>query len=179
VGHLFIRPLLLFLAYPLIATLLDFSAAGLPGAWTLLWQYALCMQADDAAFYWSHRLLHHRWLYKRIHKRHHEAGLPSFEPVPIVPSLCAGQGLTVALAPLAVSALGHDRGRVVPPHRGLIWQRPAHCDRAASAAIPRDALLALCGEQALAVARRALGVCAAVPAVALERDQVHGLRTRT
>jgi len=32
----------------------------------------------DAHFYWSHRLLHTPWLYKRVHKEHHE----SFNPDP-------------------------------------------------------------------------------------------------
>jgi hypothetical protein len=30
------------------------------------------MQIDDCLFYWSHRLMHHRLLYKHIHKQHHQ-----------------------------------------------------------------------------------------------------------
>merc|ERR1712037_857807 len=32
----------------------------------------------DTHFYWTHRLLHTPWLYKRVHKEHHE----SFNPDP-------------------------------------------------------------------------------------------------
>lgn len=38
----------------------------------MLWQFAVCMQVDDFFFYWSHRALHHRLLYRRIHKKHHD-----------------------------------------------------------------------------------------------------------
>jgi sterol desaturase/sphingolipid hydroxylase (fatty acid hydroxylase superfamily) len=36
----------------------------------------LCMIVEDFYFYFVHRLLHHRLLYKYIHKRHHDHTAP-------------------------------------------------------------------------------------------------------
>eukprot|EP00698_Gefionella_okellyi_P022835 TRINITY_DN7635_c0_g1_i1.p1 TRINITY_DN7635_c0_g1~~TRINITY_DN7635_c0_g1_i1.p1 ORF type:complete len:271 (+),score=28.59 TRINITY_DN7635_c0_g1_i1:131-943(+) len=35
-----------------------------------------CMLIEDCLFYWTHRMLHHRLLYKHIHKLHHEYKTP-------------------------------------------------------------------------------------------------------
>jgi len=43
-----------------------------PSLNTILWQLLFCWFISDVYFYWSHRLLHHRWFYKHIHKKHHE-----------------------------------------------------------------------------------------------------------
>lgn len=32
----------------------------------------VCMMCEDTLFYWSHRALHHRSIYKYVHKKHHE-----------------------------------------------------------------------------------------------------------
>ena len=37
-----------------------------------LLQFLAMLVIEDYAFYWSHRLLHHPLLYKRMHKIHHE-----------------------------------------------------------------------------------------------------------
>ncbi len=34
-------------------------------------QILISMVAEDFLFYWIHRLMHHRLLYKYIHKQHH------------------------------------------------------------------------------------------------------------
>ena len=46
-------------------------AAPLPGVPSLLLQLFACMWIDDTYFYWSHRLFHHKLLYKHVHKKHH------------------------------------------------------------------------------------------------------------
>lgn len=43
-----------------------------PSTGTILLQLALCAVAEDAAFYWCHRTLHHPSLYPHVHKVHHQ-----------------------------------------------------------------------------------------------------------
>lgn len=68
-----LRPLLLYLTWPLFQAVRPFEFAPEksedfgPFAAKIL----LCMLIDDTLFYWAHRLLHHRYLYKYIHKKHH------------------------------------------------------------------------------------------------------------
>ena len=71
-NHFLIRPTILLLVFPYIRSVLDFSTENLPNVWTIMWQFAFCMQVDDFFFYWGHRFAHHKLLYKYIHKRHHE-----------------------------------------------------------------------------------------------------------
>lgn len=43
-------------------------------------QFAMCVAFDDIVFYWVHRIIHeNKYLYRKIHKIHHEA----YAPVPI------------------------------------------------------------------------------------------------
>merc|ERR1712203_481205 len=44
----------------------------LPGVWTHVWQVLVGFFGFDFMFYWSHRLMHHRKLYKHCHKIHHQ-----------------------------------------------------------------------------------------------------------
>jgi sterol desaturase/sphingolipid hydroxylase (fatty acid hydroxylase superfamily) len=44
----------------------------LPSAFEFSWQIFFSVFCEDFFFYWSHRLLHTPFLYKRIHKVHHE-----------------------------------------------------------------------------------------------------------
>lgn len=44
----------------------------IPSDSVILFQLLCCVLIEDFGFYWSHRLLHHRWLYKRFHKQHHD-----------------------------------------------------------------------------------------------------------
>jgi len=48
----------------------------LPGLLTILAQLAFFVVVTDTWFYWSHRLLHHRLLYRHVHKKHHEFKVP-------------------------------------------------------------------------------------------------------
>lgn len=72
IGHFIVRPILLIILYPYLKICLNFNVSELPSLWTICWQIIVCIQVDDCMFYWSHRLLHHKMLYKYIHKKHHE-----------------------------------------------------------------------------------------------------------
>jgi len=48
----------------------------LPSWTTHVWQVAVGYIGYDAMFYWSHRLLHHKSIYKLCHKQHHEFHTP-------------------------------------------------------------------------------------------------------
>merc|ERR1712150_35396 len=43
-----------------------------PSVWTHVWQVVVAYFGYDMMFYWSHRLMHHKKLYKHCHKVHHQ-----------------------------------------------------------------------------------------------------------
>ena len=43
----------------------------IPSLSTIIWQLAACTFTDDFIFFWTHYLFHTRYLYERIHKKHH------------------------------------------------------------------------------------------------------------
>ncbi|KAL6052878.1 Methylsterol monooxygenase 2-2 [Balamuthia mandrillaris] len=63
-----------------VQNLLSFGAEDvsreLPSWQTVLFQVFLCQVIEDFVFYFSHRLLHTKYLYKRIHKVHHQHKAP-------------------------------------------------------------------------------------------------------
>ena len=44
----------------------------LPSTVDVMWQILIMTIVNDAAFYWVHRLLHSRFFYSSIHKKHHQ-----------------------------------------------------------------------------------------------------------
>lgn len=65
----------------------------------------LMLVIDDTYFYWAHRLLHHPWFYRRVHKVHHYSIDPnpfttySFHPVEAA-SLFFGYRLVPSIIPV-------------------------------------------------------------------------------
>ena len=57
--------------YPLWATMGGSLDSEWPGLLTLAWQLLVCIVAQDTIFYWSHRALHHKLLFRPIHRKHH------------------------------------------------------------------------------------------------------------
>ena len=48
------------------------TITALPKAKEIFLHVLVCIFCEDALFYWSHRLLHTKYLYAKIHKKHHE-----------------------------------------------------------------------------------------------------------
>ena len=47
----------------------------LPAPWVVAAQVFVFVALDDFLFYWMHRALHTRWLFKRVHGIHHRLSL--------------------------------------------------------------------------------------------------------
>ncbi len=48
----------------------------LPAWWVIALQLVFFTALDDALFYWMHRLLHTKWLYRHVHSWHHRVFAP-------------------------------------------------------------------------------------------------------
>lgn len=49
----------------------------LPGTGRLLLEFAAFVLLHDAYFYWAHRAMHRRWLFRRVHRLHHKSRTPT------------------------------------------------------------------------------------------------------
>ncbi|MBA4052611.1 MAG: sterol desaturase family protein, partial [Erythrobacter sp.] len=45
--------------------------------WTIAWQFVLIVIAHDAWFYWAHRAMHHKRLFRATHLHHHKSRTPT------------------------------------------------------------------------------------------------------
>lgn len=49
----------------------------LPGTGRLMLEFAAFVLLHDAYFYWAHRAMHSRWLFRRVHRLHHKSRTPT------------------------------------------------------------------------------------------------------
>lgn len=66
---------LLVVSWPLLR-LTKVHAGPLPPAWVMILQFFLFLYLEDFTFYWLHRALHTKWLYRHIHAIHHRFNVP-------------------------------------------------------------------------------------------------------
>ena len=72
INHFIVSPFGMWLTAPYLMNFIPVSAALLPSLSTLLVDVLCCVIVEDMLFYWGHRWLHSPFLYKHVHKRHHE-----------------------------------------------------------------------------------------------------------
>ncbi|XP_055705673.1 fatty acid hydroxylase domain-containing protein 2-like [Phlebotomus papatasi] len=71
----------------------------------ILFDLIVCLLLQEIGFYYSHRLLHHRLLYKIIHKKHHEWTSP------------------IAISAMYCHPIEHVFSNLMPPFLGLYVMR--------------------------------------------------------
>lgn len=73
INHFLIRPVTAYYVYDLHKYFgMPSIDSPLPSFFNILCQIVIFMVVTDALFYWTHRLFHHRLIYKHVHKKHHE-----------------------------------------------------------------------------------------------------------
>jgi len=75
IKHL-VAPFVLYLMWPLAAACGVHATPELPSLSEVLLHLLVHILVQDTIFYWSHRLLHQPFFYKRIHKQHHQFYTP-------------------------------------------------------------------------------------------------------
>jgi fatty acid hydroxylase domain-containing protein 2 len=73
INHFIVIPLVLYVLYPFfVEQTVSMKPQNFPCAKEMLCHLIVCVIVEDFMFYWSHRILHTPFLYKRFHKQHHE-----------------------------------------------------------------------------------------------------------
>eukprot|EP00245_Coleochaete_scutata_P005211 TRINITY_DN18583_c0_g2_i1.p1 TRINITY_DN18583_c0_g2~~TRINITY_DN18583_c0_g2_i1.p1 ORF type:complete len:290 (-),score=54.70 TRINITY_DN18583_c0_g2_i1:772-1599(-) len=74
--HLFVNLPVMMASYPVFKYMGFSTALPLPSWKTILLQLLCFFVIEDFVFYWGHRILHTKWLYKHVHSVHHEYATP-------------------------------------------------------------------------------------------------------
>ena len=72
IGQLLFAPVLAFVVFPAWTAMGGAFGADPPTVQVLAWQLVACIVIQDTTFYWSHRTLHTKWLFQKIHRKHHD-----------------------------------------------------------------------------------------------------------
>eukprot|EP01102_Stenamoeba_stenopodia_P010250 TRINITY_DN3074_c0_g1_i1.p1 TRINITY_DN3074_c0_g1~~TRINITY_DN3074_c0_g1_i1.p1 ORF type:complete len:312 (-),score=82.41 TRINITY_DN3074_c0_g1_i1:30-830(-) len=71
VNHFVTQPLALYFLYPTWKKFGMRFDDVMPDAKEILVTFAVSIAINDTLFYWAHRILHTKWLYRHIHSQHH------------------------------------------------------------------------------------------------------------
>ncbi|MCA9709121.1 MAG: sterol desaturase family protein [Myxococcales bacterium] len=72
VGQVVLLPVSAYVLFPAWRWMGGELAAPAPSLATIAWQVVACIVLQDTLFYWSHRALHTKWLFRAVHRRHHD-----------------------------------------------------------------------------------------------------------
>jgi len=67
---------LVYSTFPIFRHMGFITCLPLPDLMTFILHFSFCMVVEDITHYWLHRALHWPWLYKNIHKIHHQFTSP-------------------------------------------------------------------------------------------------------
>ncbi len=72
VNHILVQPIALYFIYYAFQFFGTSIRAPLPSGTIILRDLLIAAILNDTLFYWGHRMLHHKSIYKYIHKQHHK-----------------------------------------------------------------------------------------------------------
>lgn len=70
-NHFLVQPVATYFIYPVFVYFGMRVRGPIPGISIFLRDFAVSIIFNDTLFYWAHRALHHKSIYKYIHKQHH------------------------------------------------------------------------------------------------------------
>jgi sterol desaturase/sphingolipid hydroxylase (fatty acid hydroxylase superfamily) len=70
-GHVLFAAIFPLVIYPLWVRMGGDLASGWPGLKVAAAHLLACILIQDTLFYWSHRTLHSKWLFRQVHRKHH------------------------------------------------------------------------------------------------------------